>query len=85
MDDTIIRTFTKERGLTFRWRTWMEADRAYADIEVRDGETILYTARNNCLSDEQHVLDNLMRWAIEHIADKPHYVISGWAHSAPKD
>lgn len=81
MDDSLFRTFAEERGLTFRWRTWMEGNRAYANIEVRKGGETVYTVRNNCLSDEQYVLDNVMRWAIEHFTDKPEYVISGWDHA----
>lgn len=78
MDDTPIRTFAKERGLSYRWRTWMEGERAYAEIEVkRDGE-VIYSVANNRLSSEQDVLDNVMRWAIEDISEGvKHYVISG--------
>ena len=78
MDDSLLRTFAQEHGLTFRWKTWKEGERAYADIEVRkDGETV-YSARTNCLSDEQYVLTNIMTWAIEDITRDRHDIIVGF-------
>ena len=85
MDDSPIRSFAQERNLTYRWRTRTEGERAFAEIEVRQGKETLYTVANNCLSSEQHVLDNVMAWAIEDISQGvKHYIISGREHAMPK-
>lgn len=68
MDETPIRTFAQERGLTYRWKTWAEGDRSFAAIEVKKAGETIYTVQNNCLSGEQYVLDNVMAWAIEDIS-----------------
>ena len=83
MNDSLIRTFCKERNLTYRWRTRTEGGRAYAEIEVRQGKETLYTVANNCLSSEQHVLDNVMRWAIEHFTEVKHDPIVGFGPRGP--
>lgn len=81
-DPHILKTYCQANpGTRFARRTWMEGDRAYAEVRIIHADGRKVEVGTNRLSSEQDVLDTCSEMAIGELAPAKTDFMSGWNHA----